>query len=85
MSKISEIMKRPEGMFICCTSTPLDFMGATSVNFLDGDRSFTPKKFQMGEKYRCFNLENPVAPVIKLEEDIPENFLRRGNEVIFGI
>jgi hypothetical protein len=83
MSKISEILKIPKGTFVCCTSTDADFMSATSVNIRDGDMNFALKKFNMGKARVCFNLENPVAPVIKLEEDVPENFLQRGNEVVF--
>jgi hypothetical protein len=84
MSQISDVVKIPKGLFVYCTSTSANFMGATSINFFDGNKSFAPKKFKVGEKTQCFSRENPVAPVIKLEEDVPANFLQRGNEVVFG-
>jgi hypothetical protein len=85
MSRISSILKvSGDEVFVCCTSTDADFMGATSVNLFDGNKRFDLKKFQMGKKRQCFT-ENPIAPVIKLGEDVPENFLQRGNKVVFGV
>jgi hypothetical protein len=83
MCQISEVVKRSEGTFVCCTSSDTDFIGATSVSFFDGERCFAPQKFCVSEKYQCFG-DKPIAPLIKLEEDIPENFLQRGNGVVFG-
>jgi hypothetical protein len=74
----------PEGAIVCCDSTDADFNKAKSVQIRDKGESFTLNKFVMGIKRQCFNLNYPVAPVFKPEEDIPENFLRRGNEVVFG-
>jgi hypothetical protein len=85
MSKISEVFTMPtKGTIVCCTSTDADFMKAASIDIFDGNKSFTLKKFQMEIMRVCFNLDNPVAPAFKLEEDVPENFLQRGNEVVFG-
>jgi hypothetical protein len=84
MSQISEVFTMPQkGHFVCCTSTDADFMSATSIKFFDGNKNFALKKFQVGKKRQCFT-ENPVAPVIKLEENVPENFLKPGNKVSFG-
>jgi len=82
MCRISEIVKMAEGTFICCTSVASDFMDATTVNFFDNAEKLAVKRFILSKRTQCFS-ENPVAPVIKLEEDVPQNFLQRGNRVEF--
>jgi hypothetical protein len=42
----------------------------------------TVKRFLLNKRTQCFS-ENPIAPVIKLENDVPQHFLRRGNRVEF--
>jgi|ABDH01.1.fsa_nt_gi hypothetical protein len=71
-----------EGTFICCTSVAGDFMGATTVNFFDNAEKLAVKRFVLSKRTQCFS-ENPIAPVIKLEEDVPQHFLQRGNRVEF--
>jgi len=83
MCQISEVVKMTDGTFVCCTSTSSEFKGAKVINFFDGVLKFTVNKFSLGKKTQCFR-ENPVAPLIKLEEYVPENFLQRGNKVVFG-
>ena len=71
-----------EGTFVCCTSTASEFMRAKAVTLFHDAEKFTVKKFYLSKKTQCFS-ENPIAPVIKLEEDVPEDFLQRGNRVDF--
>ena len=82
MCEIQEIVKMTDGTFVYCTSTPVEFMNSTAVKFFNGGNSFMLKKFSMGRARQCFS-DNPIAPVIKLEEDVPDNFLKRGNPVAF--
>jgi hypothetical protein len=83
MSEILGVLKTVHGTLVYCTSPNDDFMTATSIKFNDGNRNFIPRKFRVGKRYQCFS-KNPVAPVIKLEEEVPENFLQQGNKVDFG-
>jgi hypothetical protein len=83
--KINDIFKRPEGVFVSCTSTDADFMRATSINIRHKGKNFILTKFVMGERRQCFNLEYPIAPLFMPEENTPDDFLQVGNEVAFSL
>jgi len=83
MSKILDVLKTAKGVFVYCSTPDTDFMGAASIEFREGSKNFVPRKFRVGKKYQCFG-GSRIAPVIKLEEEVPENFLQQGNEVIFS-
>lgn len=84
MCEIIEVVNFPTGNFISCTSTDADFMHAAAIEIVYNGERFALSNFKIFYKKQCFN-QNPVAPLIKLEEDVPKKFLQRGNEVIFYV
>jgi len=82
MCKVLEIVKKPNTVFVYCTPNNGEFMNSRRVKFVAGNKSFIVEKFSVDKTMQCFN-SNPISPIIKLDEDIPETFLRTGNEIVF--
>jgi len=83
MCEIMEIFKPEEGKLFVCTHIETPFMTAKAVNIYDRDGNVANvTKMDIAETRQCFN-DNPVSPVIKVNEEIPRRFLQAGNRVEF--
>jgi len=83
MCEIMEVFKPEEGKLFVCTPIETPFMTAKAVNIYDKDGNVTNvTQMAIAETRQCFN-DNPIAPVVKVNEDIPRRFLQTGNRVEF--
>ncbi len=83
MCEIMEVFKPVEGKLFVCTPIETPFMAAKAVNIYDQDGNVASvTKIDIAETRQCFN-NNPVSPVVKVNEDIPRRFLQAGNRVEF--
>jgi len=85
MCEIREVLT-PKEMKVCvCTPCDGDFMAANVLNIFDAKgRSVSVTKFHVGHTTNCFN-DNPIAPMVKIDEDIDDRFLQKGNKIEFEI
>jgi hypothetical protein len=85
MCEIKSVIKRPGWWLVFCTYYSGDFMTAKEVRFYGSDGKVAKiTKFDIDETKQCFN-NNPISPVIKVDENIDEGFLRVGNRVEFAL
>jgi len=83
MCEILEVFKPEDGRLFVCTYTEAPFMSAKAVNIYDGDGNVAQvTKIDIAETRQCFS-NNPISPVIRINEDIASRFLRAGNRVEF--
>jgi len=83
MCAILEVTKTVEGVFVSCTYYEGDFMRAKTITII-GQNSEKAKitKFCMSRSSQCFS-NRPVSPWFRIDEDIDEKFLQRGNKIEF--
>jgi hypothetical protein len=68
---------------LLCTHIETPFLAAKAVNIYDKDGDVANvTKMDIVETRQCFN-NNPVSPVIKVNEDIHRRFLQAGNRIEF--
>ncbi|GBU20374.1 hypothetical protein R80B4_00251 [Fibrobacteres bacterium R8-0-B4] len=85
MCEIKSVIKRHGWRLVFCTFHDGEFMSAKAVLFFDKDGNVSKiTKFNIDETKQCFN-NNPISPVIKVDEDIDERFLVVGNQVDFAL
>jgi len=83
MCEIKSVVKRPGWWLVFCTFYDGDFMSAKGVCFYGSDGNVAKiTRFGIDETKQCFN-NNPIAPVIKVDEEIDARFLQVGNRVEF--
>jgi len=83
MCEILEVFKPEEGKLFVCTHIETPFMAAKAVNIYDKDGNMAKvTEMDIAETRQCFN-NNPVSPVIKVNESISSRFLQAGNRVEF--
>ena len=65
-----------------CSPYNGDFMNATVLEIIDANkRSFKTKSFKVEKTPACFS--EGGAPWVMLSDSIPDNFLNKGNEILF--
>jgi len=85
MCEIKEVTTPKEHRIFICTPYDGDFMSAKAVNLFDAmGGSVRITKFCVGQTTNCFN-RNPIAPVVKIDEDVDDRFLQKGNKIEFEI
>lgn len=82
MCKIINVQKIGNKTIIDCSPYDGDFANAMLLQIVDAKkRSFTTKDFRVEKTRACFS--EGGTPWIMLEGNIPDNFLDRGNEILF--
>jgi hypothetical protein len=78
-----EVFKPEDGKLFVCTHIDTPFMAAKAVNIYDkAGEVVNVTQMDIAETRQCFN-NNPISPVVKVNEDIPRRFLQAGNRIEF--
>jgi hypothetical protein len=83
MSEILDILDVKGHPFVLCSPHESEFEGAKTIMIFDKEgASAKISKFRIERGYVCFN-DNPVSPGFRVDEEVDNSFLQRGNRVDF--
>ena len=80
--KIMKVIKIEDKVIIDCLVENMDFVNAKSFQIIDeNQKSFVTKKFEIDKQRSCFSVSKCIWVILK--SDVPDSFLKVGNEICF--
>jgi len=82
MCEILDVLEIEGKPLIPCTYEPGDFMSAKTIRIYDKNNDFTDiTRFAIEKIGGCFS-NKPKTPILRIDEEIENRFLQRGNRVV---